>query len=133
MSRANVELVRRCYEVWNSRDWSQVPDLIDPKAEFDLSRNVFNPDVYRGQAGLERLTRTVDDVWDDLVLAPTEFIDAGNDVVVGVTVRGRGRESGVEVHMELFSVWTLRDAKVVRMRGGYRDRAEALSAAAASE
>jgi hypothetical protein len=45
----------------------------------------------------------------------------------------RGRGSGVEVEMQLFAVWTLREGKVLRLTGGYRDRAEALEAAGLRE
>ena len=35
--------------------------------------------------------------------------------------------------MHFFTLWTLRDGKVVRLTGGYRDRAEALEAAGLRE
>jgi ketosteroid isomerase-like protein len=59
MSQGNVEIVRRCYEIWDDRDWSAVPELLDPDFELDLSRNVFNPDVYHGRDGLERYVGAV--------------------------------------------------------------------------
>jgi ketosteroid isomerase-like protein len=132
MSQANVEIVRRCYEIWDRRDWSQVPELADPDVTIDLSRNIFNPDVYHGVAGFHRLVSVVDDVWDRVEQAPTEFIDAGDNVVAAVILRGKGRESGIEVEMRLFAIWTLRNSKVVRVVGGYRDRTEALEAAGLS-
>jgi ketosteroid isomerase-like protein len=58
-----------------------------------------------------------------------ELIDAGDKVVARVTMRGRGKESGAEVEMRVFSIWTLRNGKVVRVVGGYRDRSEVLAAA----
>ena len=133
MSRDNVEIVRRCYRVWEQRDWSQIPELADPEVTIDLSRNVFNPDVYHGVAGFYRLVSVIEDVWEHVEQIPTELLDAGDNVVAAVTLRGKGRESGIEVQMRLFAIWTLRDAKVVRVVGGYRDRAEALAAAGLSE
>ena len=117
---------------WEDRDWSPAPELFDPDVEFDLSRNIFNPDVYRGIAGLERLVAAVDDAWDEFRVDMSDFIDAGDQVVSAVTVRGKGPGSGVNVSMQIFQVWTVRDSKVVRMVGGYRDRAEALEAAGLS-
>jgi hypothetical protein len=32
MSQENVEIVRRCYELWDSRQWSAIPELFDPDA-----------------------------------------------------------------------------------------------------
>ena len=70
MSRENVEIVRRCYRAMEDRDWSVLPELIDSDFELDLSRNVFNPDVYRGHAGVQRFVSVVEDVWEDFHLVP---------------------------------------------------------------
>jgi ketosteroid isomerase-like protein len=129
MFKATVEIVRRVYGFWEERDWSRIPELFDPEIELDLSRNVFNPAVYNGYDGLEAYLRSVDEVWDDFRIVPTEFVAGGDIVVTAVTLRGKGKESGVDVEMKLFNVWTLRDSKVVRVVGGYRDRSEALEAA----
>jgi ketosteroid isomerase-like protein len=129
MSQENVEIVRRCIESMNNRDLSQVLELLDPDVEIDLSRNIFNPHVYRGHSGVEEWRRVVEDVWDDFRSVLEELIDAGDNVVAALTIGGKGRESGVDVKMRLFNVWTLSDSKVVRLVGGYRDRAEALEAA----
>ena len=133
MSQENVEMVRRCYALWEQRDWSAIPELFDPDVEIDLSRNIFNPDVYHGHDGVERYVQVVEEVWADFRVVPAEFIDAGEQVVTGVTVQGKGTGSGVEVKMDLFNIWTIRDSKVVRIVGGYRDRAQALEAAGLSE
>jgi ketosteroid isomerase-like protein len=133
MSQENVEIVRRGYQLWESREWSAIPEVFDPNVEIDLSRNIFNPDVYQGHAGVERYVRVVEEVWDDFKVVPAEFIDAGDNVVTAVTVRGKGKGSGVDVKMDLFNIWTLRDSRVVRVVGGYRDRSEALEAAGLAE
>jgi ketosteroid isomerase-like protein len=133
VSRENVEIVRRCLEHWDRRDDSFLTELVDPDAVLDLSRNVFNPDVYRGYDGFRRYVEVVDEMWDDFEFHPEEFIDAGDHVVVAVRISGKGRESGVQTEMRLFNVWTLRDGKVIRLTGGYRDRAEALEAAGLQE
>jgi ketosteroid isomerase-like protein len=133
VSRENVEIVQRCYELWDKRDWPAITDLLHPEFELDLSRNIFNPDIYLGLDGLERYQTGVDDVWEGLRLVPTELIDAGADVVAVITIRGRGRGSGVEVEMQAFNIWTLDESKVVRVVGGYLDRAEALAAVGLSD
>jgi ketosteroid isomerase-like protein len=107
----------------------QVLELLDPDVELDLSRNIFNPDIYRGHAGIERWRSVVEDVWDDFYGLVEELIDAGDKVVAAVTMGGRGKESGVEVRMEIFSIWTVRGSKVMSIVGGYRDRSEVLEAA----
>ncbi len=138
MSQENVEIVRRCAEGMNTRDLSdELPpgllELVDPAVELDLSRNVFNPDIYRGYSGIEQWRSAVVDVWESFHGEVEELIDAGNKVVTTVMIRGKGKGSGVDVEMRVFQVWTVRDSKVVRLVGGYRDRSEALDAAGLSE
>jgi ketosteroid isomerase-like protein len=135
MSQENVEIVRRCVELFDGRNMAQGIealdglDLLDPDVELDLSRNVFNPDIYRGHAGIQRWRSIVEEVWDNFHGVAEELIDAGDKVVVAVKMGGKGKESGVEVEMRIYSVWTVTDSKVVRVVGGYRDRSEAVEAA----
>jgi ketosteroid isomerase-like protein len=70
--------------------------------------------------------------WDDYELAPEEFVDRGDWVVVTVRLRGRGRSSGVEVDARFYDVYTLRDGKIVRM-DQFTERSEALEAVGRSE
>ena len=133
MPQANVEIVRRVYALWRQRDWSRIPEFFDPEIELDLSRNVFNAAVYNGYRGLQTYLSAVDEVWEGFRVVPAEFIGDGDVVVTGVTLHGRGKESGVDVEMRLFNIWTLRDSRVVRIVGGFRDRSEALEAAGLPE
>jgi ketosteroid isomerase-like protein len=91
MSQENVEIVNRAYEAMNDREFSRMPEFLDPDVEFDLSRNILNPDVYRGYAGFEPLVGVIEDVWDDFRFEVQELIDAGDRVVADVTVSGKGR------------------------------------------
>jgi ketosteroid isomerase-like protein len=134
MSEENVEVVRRLNDLWKSRDLAQIPELCDPEIVIDTSRNVFNPDAYRGYDGVQRLVEGTDEMWDSFEVELLEVIDAGDDTVFAASrISGVGRGSGVEVEMDLFQVVTLRDGKVVSAIGGYRDRAEALEDAGLSE
>ena len=33
MSQENVELVRRCYGLWTSREFSAIPEVMDPELQ----------------------------------------------------------------------------------------------------
>src|SRR4029453_4429746 len=133
MSQENVETVRRCVELFNRRDVEEVLELLDPDIELDLSRNIFNPDIYHGHAGIERWRNAVDDVWDDFHGTVEGLIDVDDKVVGAFTMGGKGKESGVEGTMRIFSIWTLRNSKIMKVVGGYRDRTEALEAVGLSE
>jgi ketosteroid isomerase-like protein len=133
MSQENVEVVRTAYEAMNNREFSRTSEFLHPDVEIDLSRNILNPDVYRGYDGFERLVGVVEDVWDDFRFEVRDLIDGGDQVVAEISVLGTGRGSGVETEMRIFNVWTLREGKVARLVGGYRERANALEAAGLSE
>ena len=127
MSEENVRVVRRCYGFWVDRDFSALDEVASPEVVVDLSRNVFNPHVYRGFDGFRRLVEGIDEMWEDFEMSPEEFIDAGDRVVTAVRLSGRGRGSGADAVMRLFNVWEFREGKVVRLTGGFRTRSEALA------
>jgi hypothetical protein len=83
--------------------------------------------VYRGPEGVKQFFREWVEAFEDYRAESGEFIDAGENVIVAVRHRARGRASGVEVDMPSFQVWTLRDGKVVRYRG-FSDREAAVDA-----
>jgi ketosteroid isomerase-like protein len=132
MSEENVELVRRWFEGLTTRDYAAFPELAHPDFVLDLSRNIFNPDTYRGVDGLRLFAERVDEMWDELEARPEEIIDAGDRAVVAVRMKGTGR-GGIEGEMVVFSVYEFRDGKIARITGGFRERDEALEAAGLSE
>jgi ketosteroid isomerase-like protein len=107
--------------------FQRLTNLVATDAQIDMSRRVFNPDVYSGQAGLRRLLREIREVWDEFRVTPERFVDAGNRVVVIESIRGRGRTSSVPVEGRSASIWTLRDGQIIHMETGY-DPQEALKA-----
>jgi ketosteroid isomerase-like protein len=70
--------------------------------------------------------------FDDATAEVNELIDAGDTVVVGSTLHGRGRQSGVETKFPFWQVWTIENGKFVRGRG-FATRVEALEAAGLRE
>ncbi len=56
-----------------------------------------------------------------------ELLEARGQVLASVTLRGRGKQSGVEASWDIWHLWTLREGKVVNGRGFTR-RDEALEA-----
>jgi ketosteroid isomerase-like protein len=132
VSQENVELVRRCFEAGKRRDYSALPDLTHPDFVLDLSRNIFNPDTYRGTQGVRLFFERVDEMWEKLEASPEEIIEAGDRAVTAVRMKGTGRD---EIHGEMlvFQVWEFREGKVVRISGGFRDKDEALEAAGLRE
>ena len=130
MSQENVETVRRAfaYEFYGRGQRDEAEAIFAP--DF-----VMNPVEEGPSYGLDAIRdnfKRWSDAWGELEVTIAELIDAGDRVVLTAHHRGRGRGSGVEVDTRLYSVYTLRDGRVVRA-DEYADRAEALEAAGLRE
>ncbi len=127
-----MEIVRRAYERWNRRDFGWVTDLAASEFEYVPGGVVGLSGGFRGPEGFMRFLEQFWEEFDEAHAEPQEFIEAGDSVLAVITFRGRGRQSGVEVNMESFQLWTFRDGKVIRGQGFF-DREEALEAAGLRE
>ena len=132
MSEENVELIRRGFEAFNRGDLEGALALADPVPEFEfVPHGVLIPDlssVQRGPDGLRRLWEAFFVDFDDLYADIHELIDAGDQVFSSFTLRGRGKQSGVETSFDGWLVWTVRASRVTRLLG-FTDRDPALEAA----
>jgi ketosteroid isomerase-like protein len=137
LSQENVEIVRRVFDAAARRDSAAVLAFYDPEVEWDMSRGglggVVDRGVYHGHDGLRRYFRLRSEAWETITDDCEELIDGGEHVISVVTVRGRGRASGVEVESQnLVGVWTIREGMVLPVVW-FPTRAEALEAAGLSE
>jgi ketosteroid isomerase-like protein len=71
-------------------------------------------------------------MFDEFTTVVEEMIDAGDRVIACHRMRGKGRESGVEIDTRLVQVVTVRGGKQVRI-DDYWTRDEALEAVGLSE
>jgi ketosteroid isomerase-like protein len=116
MSEENVEIIRRVYDAAARRDAETVLALYDAEVELDVSRlGLADLNVYHGHDGLRSLFREWNEIWGKIEYDYEELIDAGEHVVSVVTRHARGRASRAEVERQFALVWTLREAKVVRV------------------
>jgi ketosteroid isomerase-like protein len=134
MSRQNLETVQGIYDAWQRRDFETALAPFHEDVEW-----VGPPDISRDELGhahgIEGMVRSLNhwlENWEDYRFELRELVDHGDHVMADGWQRGRGRDSGVEVSEEIFSVWTLRAGKVVRQQM-FRHRAEALHAAGLSD
>ncbi len=88
--------------------------------------------VYRGPEGYKRFSGWVRDEFEDAHVDVTDLTDAGDHVLVSLTIRGRGRQSGATTTWELWHVWTVRDGRFIHGQAFSR-KADALEAAGLSE
>jgi ketosteroid isomerase-like protein len=84
--------------------------------------------VYRGPDALDDWMEVLHSEWETFRVSLDEVIrDDGDAVVVAERLSGRGRESGVEVEMQVFTVYWSEEGKIVK-RLSFRTREEALGA-----
>ena len=129
MSRENVELVRRGLEAYNRGDLDGAVADFAPDCEYVPTGALpGGSGVYRGPEGYKRFVAWLREGFEDARLDVNDLIDAGDRVIAALTLRGRGKQSGVETSWDLWQVWTIRDGMIVHGQA-FTDEAKALEAA----
>ncbi len=131
MSQEKVEIVKANIDAYNREDWNALAKDAAPGFEMDFSRAI---GPWRGVFGLDQSLRVLGgmrEIWESTRLEPHEFIEAGDLVVVPLTMHGRGRD-GIELVARLTFVWTIRNGAIERVTM-YQERQDALEAVGLSE
>jgi ketosteroid isomerase-like protein len=135
MSEENVELLRRMFKRLgrHGENPEALYELLDAEVVWDASGLDF-PDgsVYHGHEGVREFWRRWRGTWETWEFWPEEIIDAGDNVVVSMNQRGRGKGSGAEVEARHGQIWRFRNGKIVR-HAQYRELDQALEAAGLTE
>jgi ketosteroid isomerase-like protein len=138
VSAATVELIRQIYgynwaSVSSRRDGlTRVSELFGEGFEYQLDPAAFGDQTLTDVSALRTFLEGIDQDFRDFRQRPDEFIhagasEAGERVVVLGQLVGRGRASGVPFRSPFGHVWTVREAKAVRLEG-YLDHDVALVA-----
>src|SRR5512133_1553698 len=105
MSEENVEVVRRAYEAFNRRAFDAMEATFAPTIEYVPSGAVPGTGgVYRGQEERREVLNWLGE-FSSVRAEIKDLIDAGDQVLVGGTFWGRGKQSGVESGWHLWIVW----------------------------
>lgn len=125
----NVDIVREAYDAVNLGDLDMAVSRIAPDMEYVASGTVPGATgVFMGPEGVKEFIAGLYEEFDEPRADVSELLDAGDQVVVSATARGRGKLSGVETTWDTWQLWTVRDGKLVRGQG-FTSREEALAAA----
>jgi ketosteroid isomerase-like protein len=132
MSQENVEIARQAIDAYTRRDIEALRALADPNIELDWSASLgWLAGVYRGFDETLRFYEDYFEAFEEIVMEPDRFIDAGASVVVPNVAYQRGRD-GIEVSARSTLVFTVRDRKLTRVCL-YQETAEALKAVGLAE
>lgn len=120
-------VLRAVYSEWARGNFRAGEDLWDADVVFSLRPEFPDAGTYNGSEGVRGYMVAFLSAWNDLTITATEIIAAGDSVVVAVSQRGIGRESGTPVELHYFHAWSFRGRKAIRFES-IRDRADALEA-----
>ena len=106
-----VELHRCWFEAYNARDTEALIAYCDPGIEFHSVFVAAGGAVYRGHDGMRELHQDFRNVWGDEIRFETQaYAKLGDQTLAFGVLRGRGRNSGVEV--------TLSGVQIAKWRRG---------------
>jgi ketosteroid isomerase-like protein len=129
MSNENANLIRRAYQAYASGDLAAMLEFVDPDLEWtylDPTLEQPTPQVCHGRQELEQVLRG----WAEHGLRAEleEVAGRGELVLVGVRTPGVDAHFGRGGDDRAYSVFTVRDGRIVALRD-CRDRQEALQLA----
>jgi ketosteroid isomerase-like protein len=132
MSRENVEIIRRGYDLWNRGDMDAFLDQYSSVATLDPLPDFADTQIRHGREELRRLFAELREPWDRDEVEADTLVDAGDYVVADHLWRGDMRGTEDEVEMRVGITWSFRDGKIAEMRL-YGNFDEALEAAGLSD
>ena len=103
-------------------------------SEFQVKDRESSPDreTRFGREGVKQLFDSYMEAFDALRLEPEEFIESGDQIVVSLRQRVRGKGSGAEVTGPVAHVWTMRKGVALRLRI-FADKEKAMEVLTAEE
>ena len=132
MARENVEVVREALRLWGLHpegglapielarfeelfegDTARAAELFDPEVEIHPPEGAVGGSVQRGYAGMVRNWSDLLETFDEFLIAPLEFQEAGEQVVVVQRNIGRMRE--MEVDETASVLFTFKDRRIARI------------------
>jgi ketosteroid isomerase-like protein len=113
-----VDLVKRSYDAFERGDLDGVLGDMDAEIEWQQAQGLPHGGTYRGVAAVRaNIFDPLDEQWwDEFSAVPTEFLDAGGEVVVLGRYRGTAKGTGKHLDVPFVHVWTVRGEKAVRFR-----------------
>jgi ketosteroid isomerase-like protein len=132
MSQENLEIMRRGYEAFNRGDLASAVADFAPEFEWVATGVVPGVEgVYRGPEAYRRFMELWWSEFDDPHIEVHELIEAGDQVLASLTLRGRGKQSGVETTWDIWHLWTVETDRVIGQQV-FTSRDDALEAAGLS-
>jgi uncharacterized protein (TIGR02246 family) len=119
MSQRNVEIVRELFDTWPRGDLEGFLAMLTPDVEWRFADNFVygqvNPLIGRDALRAGSLARLRTD-WEEFNALPTEFLDAGDEVVVLGHYVGTYKATRKKLRAQFTHFYKVKDGKVARWR-----------------
>lgn len=125
---SNLDVLRNFVEAFNRRDVDLVASDLSPDLELHEWPEAPGAQSYRGPDGVRRALEVWFDAWEWMKVEITDTEEIGDQILVTLHQRAKGKGSEVEVEIDSYSVYTFDDGKVTRMEL-FLNRDDALQAA----
>ena len=133
MSKENVEIVLRQFELWNAGSFEEAVGDYDPDIVVEAPEGWPEGPASRGVDEWRRQAERLRDTWDEARVDIDEIDPVGDDrVVARLRYVTSGKDPGLSFDTALAAVFFLRERKITRVRY-FWELAKALEAAGVSE
>jgi len=133
MSQEQLDSLRRLTEAFGRRDFDRAIQGFAEDVELRPAVEGIDVDtLVRGRVELRGFWEQISEAWETLTFELTEVREAPGDRLVAFERWHVSGREGLELDFEIITVYTFRDALIVRI-DGFRDKAEALAAIGLSE
>jgi ketosteroid isomerase-like protein len=116
IARERRIMLERFYRTFNARDMPGILETLDPGFEFESRFARAGGTTYRGHDGVRGWFADLDDAWEyiDVELGETREVDNDRTIAL-ITLRGRGRTSGIELNERAAHELSWRGGKLARL------------------
>jgi uncharacterized protein (TIGR02246 family) len=129
----DLDLVRAWFDAWNRGDLETFLAMFDPEAEMVTDPSFPEAGHFRGRQAMRNWSEGLQESWEgQSQVAVKELFQVGDNVVARWDWTARGLASGMETRMDLTSVHTIENGKIVRLHYFF-DHADALKAVGLEE
>jgi ketosteroid isomerase-like protein len=128
MSDEGIAVTRSWFATWNRGDLDAFIDLYAIDAEMTPPASWVEAGTLKGRPAIRRFFEGLREAWEgEDVAVPCDVFRTGDEVVSRMDWQVRGRASGIDTHLDITNINTIKDGKIVRQRH-YLDHTEALKA-----
>jgi ketosteroid isomerase-like protein len=119
MSKENIALIKGIYDAFGKGDVPAVLGAMSPGIVWNEAENFPYADKnpYVGpDAIVQGVFMRLATEWDGFTVAPEEFLDAGDTIVVLGRYRGSYKATGKQQNTQMVHVWRVKDGKAAQFQ-----------------